>query len=152
MPTFTVTQTVQAPVADVFAVFADVENAASRITEILRIEKLTPGPVGVGSRFKETRVMFKREATETFEVTAFEPGDNYELTATSCGAEFCTRFTFTPDGNGTRVDVTVQTRALSLYAKLFTPMAFLMKGMMRKCLIRDLEQLRTAVETKRTAA
>ena len=152
MPRFTITQTVQAPVADVFAVFADLENAALRITEIVRIEKLTPGPVGVGTRFKETRVMFKREATETFEVTAFEPGAGYELTAVSCGAEFRTRFTFTLEGTGTRVDAAVQTRALSLYARLFSPLAFLMKGMMRKCLTRDLDQLRAAVETKRAAA
>jgi len=148
MARIALSQMVQAPVAAVFAAASDFANAPTRIKDIVRVEMLTPGPVGVGTKFKETRVMFKKEATETMEVTAFEPNAAYELSARSCGAEFKTRFAFAPVGDATRIDVTVTTRAVSLFAKLFTPLGFLMKGMLRKCMVRDLEQLRDSIEGK----
>ncbi|MBX9626344.1 MAG: SRPBCC family protein [Gemmataceae bacterium] len=152
MPGFTVSQTVAAPPAETFAVFSDLDHAAGRIAEIVRIEKLTPGPVGVGTRFKETRVMFGREATETFEFTEYTPGVAYAFVGVNCGVEYRCRFAFAPEGAGTRVDVTFRTRALNLWAKLFTPLAYLMRGMMRRCMARDLDQLRAAAEARRQAA
>ena len=53
----TVIQRVEAPVEKTFAVYSDVTNAAGRIKGIRKIELLTPGPVGVGTKFRETRVM-----------------------------------------------------------------------------------------------
>ena len=53
------------PLDDAFAFVSDFANAPKRIKSILRVNVLTPGPVGVGTRFTETRVMFGREATET---------------------------------------------------------------------------------------
>lgn len=152
MPGFTVLQSVAAPPAETFAVFADIEHAAGRIKEIVRIEKLTPGPVGVGTRFRETRVMFKREATETFEFTEYTPGVAYAFKGVNCGMEYRCRFAFAPEGAGTRVDVTLEIRAMTLWAKLFTPLAYLMRGMMRRCMAGDLDQLRAAVEGRKQAA
>ena len=56
------------PVEDVFAVFTDLHRAAERIRGIERLEVLTDGPVGKGTRFRETRIMFRREATEEHRV------------------------------------------------------------------------------------
>ena len=70
----------------------------------------------------------------------------YELTALGCGVEFKTEFRFTLEGTGTRVEVTLGTRAVSLWAKLFKPIAYLMRGMLRKCLAHDLDQIRAAIE------
>jgi hypothetical protein len=152
MATFTLSEVVRAPLADVFAAFADFANAPARVTDIKRVEVLTPGPVGVGTKFKETRVVFKKEAAETFEVTAFEPDAGYELTARSCGAEYKTTFAFTPAAGGTRVEVEMTTRMVSLWAKLLTPMAWLMQGMMKRCLAKDLADARAAIERARRAA
>ena len=58
---------IEAPVSTVFALATDLDGWAGRIKAITRIEKLTPGPVRVGTRFKETRKMFGKEATETME-------------------------------------------------------------------------------------
>ena len=152
MPGFTLTETVAAPVPAVFAAFTDFENAANRVTDIIRVEVLTPGPVGVGTRFKETRKMFGKETTETMTVTAFEPEKLIELSAGSCGAEFTTRFTFAPVGAGTAVGVELRTRAVSLAAKLFTPLAYLMMGTIKKCVARDVAQIRASVEAAARAA
>jgi hypothetical protein len=79
-------------------------------------------------------------------VTAFEPDRLVELSAAACGMEFTTRFTFTADGGKTRVGVAVRKRAVTLVAKLFTPLSFLMSGMMKKCIARDVAQVRAALE------
>ncbi|MBX9585188.1 MAG: SRPBCC family protein [Gemmataceae bacterium] len=152
MPGFTFTQVVQAPPAAVFAAYADFEHAPDRIADIVRVEVVTPGPVGVGTRFKESRLMFGRETTETMEVAAFDPPHGYELRAVSCGGEFRTRFAFTPEGNGTRVDVDFRVRAARWWAIPFVPLSYLMTGMVRKCLARDLDRLRAVVEGRRRAA
>jgi hypothetical protein len=152
MATITVTQSIQAPVAEVFALACDIENSPGRIRDIVKVEMLTPGPMALGTKFKETRIVFKKEATETFEVTQFTPNVSYEFTANSCGAEYRTTFAFTPEGAGTRVDVAVRTRAVSFFAKLFTPLMFLMRGMLRKCVAKDLDDLRAAAEGQKKAA
>ena len=146
MPGFDLTHTVAAPLPAVFDAFTDFANAPTRVADIIRVEVLTPGPVGVGTSFKETRKMFGKECTETMTVTAFEPGKLVELSAGSCGAVFTTRFTFEPDGGKSRVVVAFRSKAVSLYAKLFTPLAFLMMGMMKKCIARDVAQVRAALE------
>jgi carbon monoxide dehydrogenase subunit G len=145
MPTFTISRVIAAPVAETFRLASDIEGLPGRIKGITKVEKLTPGPVGVGTRYKETRVMFKREASETFEFTAFEPDRRYEVTASSCGAEYRCEFRFTPEGAGTRVDVTFQVRAVSFVAKLFSPLAPLMMGTMRRCVEADLSDLEKAL-------
>ena len=145
MPGFTLSKVIAAPVPETFAASTDVEKMPGRIKGVIRVEKLTPGPVGLGTRFKETRIVFKREATETFEVTAFEPDRRCELTVHSCGAEYRTDFRFTPEGAGTRVDVTFEARAVSFFAKLFSPLARLMMGTMRKCVEDDLSDLERAL-------
>ena len=152
MPGFTVSQTVAAPPAEVFAACADFAGAPDRIADIIRVEVLTPGPVGVGTRFKETRKMFGKEATETMEVVAFDPPRGYELWAVNCGTEYLTRFAFTPEGAGTRVGVDFRARPVRWWAWGFVPLAYLMGGMIRKLLARDVDQIRAAVEGRKQAA
>jgi carbon monoxide dehydrogenase subunit G len=130
----------------VFAACTDFANAPERVKGIVRVEMLTDGPVGLGTKFKETRIMFKREATETMEVTAYEPPHRVQLSANSCGAEFHSEFKITPEGNGSRVDVTMTTKPISFFAKLMSPLGFLMAGTMKKCLQDDLEDIKAYVE------
>jgi hypothetical protein len=145
MPGFTLTRTYPASISETFALFADLANAPDRIPAIKKIEFLTPGPVGPGTKFKETRVVFKREATETFEVTAFDRDRRYELMTRSCGTEYRIAFAFTADGAGTRVDATFNVRAVSFWAKLFSPLARLAMGMMKKCVAQDMDDLGRAL-------
>ena len=146
MPGFDLSHTVAAPLPAVFAAFTDFESAPKRIPDLVRVEMLTPGAVGVGTSFKETRTMFGKECAQTMTVSAFEAGKLVELSAAACGMEFSTRFTFTPDGGKTRVDVAVRKKAVTLMAMLMAPLSFLMTGMMKKCIARDVATLGAAVE------
>jgi len=139
-------QTIHAAPEAVFALFTDFEHAAGRIKGIKKIEVLTPGPVGPGTRFRETRVVFNRQATEEMEITRFEPGRGYEILCRSCGGEYRMRFDFHPEGLGTRVTAAVQYRAVSLLARLMAPLGWLMQGMLKKCLQADIDSLKQVAE------
>ena len=110
------------------------------------MEMLTDGPVGLGTRFRETRVMFKREATEEMEVTAFDAPHSYSLGCENHGCRYRTEFRFAPNGSGTDLEMTFGAEPLTKTAKV---MSFLMKPMMKtmmKHCSKDLEDLKAAVE------
>ena len=131
-------QHVDAPPDRCFAVWTDFEHAAQIIDAIKKIEVLTPGPVGVGTKFAQTRTMFGKASTETLEVTGYEPDRSVTVEAESCGARYVCVFTFTPDGAGTRVRLTVDTQARTLLAKLMAPLGCLMAGTMKKMMQQEL--------------
>ena len=142
----TLNRTVDASVANVFRVYSDFGNAAERIDGIQKIEILTDETVGVGTRFRETRIMFGRESTEEMEITEFEPNKKYTVEAFSCGAHFQTVFRFEPNGNSTNVQMELNTRSVSLLAKLMSPLGFLMAGSMKKMFASDIDQLKQYCE------
>ena len=53
-----------APISRVFEVYCDIEHCDQNISAITKVEPLTDGPFGVGYRWRETRLMFKKEATD----------------------------------------------------------------------------------------
>ena len=85
---------VSRPVPEVFARFTDLSTAAERIKGIEELEVLTEGPIRVGTRFRETRIMFRRPATEEMEITAFEKDEMYTISCDSCGCHYETVFRF----------------------------------------------------------
>ena len=141
-------QSVNAPAEVVFAVATDLDRWAENIGGITKIERLTEGPVGVGTRFRETRVMFKKEATEEMEFTAFEPNRRYQLSAESCGCSYVTDFRFVPSDAGTRVEMEMNTKPLTFFAKLMSPLGKLMAGTMKKCVMDDLSDLAKVAESR----
>lgn len=144
---------VAASPAEVFAAYTDFERAPERVEGIQSIQMLTDGPVGAGTKFRETRIMFKREATEEMEITVFDPPREYTIEADSCGAHFATHFRFMADGKGgTDVTMDVRSKATSFGAKLFTPLGWLFGGMMKKAMQKDLDDLKKYLEQGAPAA
>ena len=140
---------VDAPVERVFAVASDIERAPEVILAITKMDMLTPGPVGVGTRFRETRIMFGKEATEVMEFTVFDPPRSYTLVADSHGCHYVSTFRFSPEAGGTRVDFEFTGDAHSFGAKVMSAvMGPLMKGTMRKMLAKDLRELKRSAEAK----
>lgn len=137
---------IDAPVETVFAACTDFAGMADRIGGIKKIEMLGDGSVGVGTRFRETRVMFKKEAVEEMEVSEFVKNSHYTLTCNSCGCSYAFRHDFRPDDGGTIIDMTMDGRAVTFFAKLMTPVSMLMAGTMRKCIEKDMADLRASIE------
>jgi carbon monoxide dehydrogenase subunit G len=147
MSTLTLTKHINAAPEKVFAVSTDLEAFPTTVPTITRIEVLTPGPVGNGTRFRETRIMFGKEATETMEFSEFQPAKGYTIGCTSCGVRYTTRFTLRPIGTGTELAMEIDCSPVSFFAKVLSPITgFMMRGAMKKMLDADLECIKKAAE------
>jgi carbon monoxide dehydrogenase subunit G len=146
MATIRVSKTIAAEPARVFAIAADLPGLPAVIPPIKRVELVTPGPVGKGTKFRETRIMFGREATETMEIVEFVQDRTMAMQAASCGAKYLSRFDFRPEGPGTVVEFTFEATPVSLLAKLMSPLMAWMRKTMVKLVDTDLECLKRAAE------
>lgn len=147
MPTLSVTEQINAPLDHVFDLFTDLEHAAEHISGIDRVEILTDGPIGVGTRWRETRTMWGKAATEEMEITEFSLNDRYTAVAESFGARYLSRFRFTRNGATTDVTMEFEVIPISLAAKLLTPLAGLMNRSVLNCIKQDLLDLKQVAES-----
>ncbi|OWK37968.1 hypothetical protein FRUB_07088 [Fimbriiglobus ruber] len=122
------------------------ERVRECVTAIKAFEVIPPGPVAVGTKIRETRIMFGREATETFEVAECDPPSKYTLTAISCGAQYRVEHRFVPDGAGTRFEIEMTIAGASFFAKLMSPLARLMMRPMKKAIAGDMAAIASAAE------
>ena len=96
--------------ADVFTYLADLEHASDWNWAITSSEKRTPGPVRVGTQFRQTRSV-PQPGVEVIEIVGLEPGRrievagrlgpfaarlSYELTATVAGTRLANRVELEP--------------------------------------------------------
>lgn len=89
-------RTVQAPVERVWDVLTDVARADQILTGVTEVELITQGPYRVGTRWRETRRMFGKDATEQLEVTVVEPPTRTVVEADSGGVHYVTEFRLAP--------------------------------------------------------
>jgi hypothetical protein len=132
---------------EVFAVFADLESAQERIEDIIQIEMLTEGPMALGTRWRETRKVFGKEATEEMEITVFDVPNKYAAEAESHGSQYFSEYVFEQEGEETRVTMTFRAKPLTFFAKI---MAFITGPMIKKtllkCIAKDLNELKQHIE------
>jgi carbon monoxide dehydrogenase subunit G len=148
-----VSKEIQAPKEKVFESFSDLRHAAEVIEGIEKVEIFTEGPMALGTRWRETRVMFGKEATEEMEITGFDSPNSYTAEAESHGCHYVTRFDFETKGDGTEVTMTFQGQPLTLIAKIFNfILSPMMKGSVRKCLGKDLDDLKQHLEASSAAS
>ena len=137
---------IHAPVERVFEVFSDISQIEQRISGITKVDILSDVKQGKGTRWRETRVMFGREATEEMEISTFNPNQSYEVVAESRGMKYHTVYTFTPSNGATRVNMVFSGKPMTMVAKLMTPLGMLMQGPARKALDADMDELKRIAE------
>lgn len=139
---------VTAPTATVWALATDLAGAPQVLGGVDRVEVLTPGEFGVGTRWRETRTMFGRQATEEMVVTAVEHERSYTVQAAGSGAHYVSTFTFTPTSSaGTVVTVTFGAEATTGVARLLAALTGpLARRAVERALRDDLEDLARAAE------
>lgn len=139
---------IQRPKSEVFEAFTDVDRWAERVDGIVRVERLSEGPVANGTRFKETRVMFKKEHSEEMWFDDMAPPDSYTIRGESCGSKYTTTFRLRERDGGTQVDMCMDCEAVSFMAKIMKPIGFLMMGPMKKIMTKDLEDFKVSLEAQ----
>lgn len=147
MKTISVSRHVNAPVERVEALLTDIEHAAEHIRGIKRVEMLTEGPFGVGTRWRETRVMFGKEATEEMEVTEYVPQKYYAVEAESHGTRYRSVFKFEPSNGGTNVTLEFGATPISRFARAMSHLSGLMAGTVIKFIEEDLADVARIAES-----
>ena len=146
MPRLVVEAQIDAAPERVFTMFTDLANAADRISGIEAIEMLSQGPIGIGTRWRETRRFGRHVASEEMEFTEYEPGNSFTVRSDSHGTRFVTRYLLEPDDSGTRVSIDFNAKPVSVTAKILSPLGRLMLGSVAKCLRQDLDELKALLE------
>lgn len=72
---------INAPIEKVFALIADIDRAREWMPSDATVQRITDGPLRVGSRYRETRPVMGKMDTEEYEITAFDPPNLIEVYA-----------------------------------------------------------------------
>ena len=138
-----VSRTINAPVDQVFDTVAHIENFSTAVPHITAVEFLSEQQRGVGTKFRETRVLRGRQATTELEVTEYVANQCIRIVSDEGGTIWDTVFTVSSVGQGTRLDMVMNASAYKLISKLFNP---LMKGLIRRAIEGDLDAVKAYCE------
>lgn len=135
---------IAAPADKVFAAVANVEHFSRAVENIERVEFVSDTRTGVGTRFRETRLMRGREATVELEITEFAPPERVRFLSEAGGVKWDTVFTVVAGRYGNaRLMLVMEATPLTLPARLMVP---LMKGMVRKAIAADMDAVKRYCE------
>jgi carbon monoxide dehydrogenase subunit G len=140
---------IEAPPSEVLAAMTDIDSWPAWMQGLQRVEKLSGGPFGVGTRWRETRRMFGKEASEVFEVVEFEPPRRIGLfvdgaQGTTGKGEFRYVYSLEPASpDSTRLTLDGEIEMPGAMARI---LGFLLKGVFRKACDRDTRALKAHLE------
>ncbi|MGV8896855.1 MAG: SRPBCC family protein [Rhodoglobus sp.] len=131
----------------VFAVFSNLDTFASEVPGIAKVEILAgPSQMTTGTKWRETRLMFGKEATEEMWVTAIEQDASYVVEAESHGTHYRSEYFFTPVGSSTRVQMTFEGRPLTFGASVGSILMVFFAGATKNALRNDMLELKRVCE------
>ncbi len=135
---------------EVWKVITDIENSVDTISGIEKIEVLEkPADSFVGLKWRETRTMFGRTATEVMWITDTVENQSYKTRAESHGAVYITTLEISDADENVRLSMNFEGMPQTFGAKI---MSALTSGMVKKsteeALMQDLIDIKAKVESK----
>jgi len=116
------TVTIMRPAEEVFAYLADAENLPRWNYAIEQTRKITAGPVGVGTVYRQTRTIPSR-SQEEFEIVVFQPPGQLVLDGTFGPFRARTSYLLEPVAGGTGLTNRWELEATSAPLRLLAPVA-----------------------------
>lgn len=111
----------------VFEVLADPTGASAFLDNIKESVKLTEGPIGVGTEFRETRLVGGKEASADLLVTAYEPSTHLGVSTEAEGIRVEYHYRLSPAEQGTRLRWSCELQADGLRRMMLPVVAAIMK-------------------------
>jgi hypothetical protein len=133
----------------IWAAITDIENASETISGIEKIEVLEKPANGlVGLRWRETRMLFGKPATAEKWITDAAENAFYKTRAEDNGFVFLSTMSISESGNGSiTLTSSHDSQPQGIVAKLMSiPMGLFFKGVAKKAILQDLNDIRSAVE------
>lgn len=143
----TVSEEINAPRERVWKIITDIDGWTETISGIVAIDVINRPASGIiDLKWRETRVLFGKEAVETMWITAAEENDWYETRAENHGAIYSTRISLIDAQEKTVLTMTFSSQPTTFVSRLMSVMGYLFRGTMRKMLQQDLADIRRAAE------
>jgi hypothetical protein len=132
----------------IWAAITNIENASETIRGIEKIEVVEKPANGlVGLRWRETRMLFGKPATAEKWITDAAENEFYKTRAESDGFVFLTTMSISESGGGMTLTSSHVSEPQGVAARLMSiPMMLLFKGVAKKAILQDLNDIRSAVE------
>jgi hypothetical protein len=133
----------------VWTTITDIRHAAEIISGVEKIEILNEPVNGlVGLKWRETRIYFGKPAAIDKWITDAVENKFYKTRAEMDGFIFLTTMTISEYGDSIRLTSSHETKSQGVIAKIKSlPMVFF-RGMLKKAILQDLHDIKTAVERK----
>jgi hypothetical protein len=122
MAGFENTVTITRPVEEVFTYLADAGNLPQWNYAIEQTRKISPGPVGVGTLYRQTRTLPGR-SQEDFEIVVFRPPGQLALDGTSGPFRARASYLLEPAASGTKLTSKWDLQPTSASLRLLGPLA-----------------------------
>ena len=130
------------PVKDVFAFVTNPANMSKWNSAVVSMEQITPGAVGLGTKFKNVGEMMGRRIEGEMEVIAFEPDSKYGFQMNAGPVQVNVTLTFKTVGTGTKLSLNAQGNPGGLF-KLAEPV---MQGRVKSMMEENLARLKSVLE------
>jgi carbon monoxide dehydrogenase subunit G len=110
------------PIDETFAFMADFANARHWDPGVATSERIDPGPVGLGARYRLGIMMRGRVAPMEYRITTYEAPRRVVLTGEGSNVSAVDEIRFEPTATGTRIDYTADI-SLGGWMRLAAPFA-----------------------------
>jgi hypothetical protein len=142
--------TINGSKAAVWAAITNIEHASEIISGIMNIEVVEKPANGlVGLRWRETRMLFGKPATAEKWITDAAENEFYKTRAEDGGFVFLTTKSISESSSGMTLTESHESKPQGLKATLMSiPMRLFFKGVIKKALMQDLNEMKAAVEQK----
>jgi len=132
---------VDKPVKDVFAFVADPNNMSKWNSAVVSLQQITPGDVGVGTKFKSVGELMGRRMEGEMQVMAYEPDTKCGYQVNAGPMQMNLTLTFKTVGTGTKISLNVQGNPAGVFKLAEGVMAGRVKSLMEENFARLKTQL-----------
>lgn len=141
---------IEKPKEIIWSAITDIENCRNMISGIIDLSILSQPTEGiVGLKWRETRLMFGKEADEIMWITESVENEYYMTRAESHGSVYITKLSLTQTENNSILTMSFSGVAQTMTSKILsTCMAIFIKGSLKKALRNDLEDIKRHVEQR----
>jgi len=131
----------------IWTAVTDIANSSKIISGVENIELVEKPANGLaGLRWRETRMLFGKPATVEKWVTEAAENESFKTKAESDGFVFLTTFRISEGGDGMRLTSSHDSKPQGILATLQSLPMFLFKGVVKKAILQDLSDIKSAVE------
>jgi uncharacterized protein YndB with AHSA1/START domain len=133
---------IRRPIEEVFAFVTTPENSSKWQSATVETKKITPGPIGIGTRMSHVGKFMGRRIQVAAAVSDFIPNYRYRYDSRFRSTAYFLRYTFEPVEAGTKLTLDTEANLAGMF-RLLTPLVVRMTQRMYR---QDLDKMKEVLE------